>query len=145
MARSRNSKRSLLGFLAAAILALSVQGGLAAPAQADNCWQADSIRVYCNYAGEAVGSGVGRWFSAPGGNNLRQWYWNETADAYGGTVHKCVGVKGQYWLNPSEWCGWGSFGVDINNVYPASWIFVRNLANGPRIIYGQGRHWIPNA
>jgi len=146
MARSRNSERSLLGFLVAAILALSVQGGLAAPAQADNCSQADSIRVYCNYAGESVPSGVGRWLSAPGGNNLRPWFWNETADNYGGTVHKCVGFKGEWWLNPNEWCGWGqNFGANLPGYNPKGWIFVRNLANGPRIIFGQGRHWIPNA
>lgn len=146
MARGRKSKRSLLGFLAAAILALSVQAGTAATAHADHCWQQTEIQRWCNYAGEHIGAGVGRWFNAPNdGTNLRPWLRNDVSDAYGGTVHKCVGFKGEWWLNPNEWCGWGTFGVDLPGYHPKGWIFVRNLANGARVLYGGGKHWIPNA
>lgn len=141
MARSRKSKRSLLGFLAAAILALSVQGGLAAPAQADNCWQADPIRMYCNYANEWL-TGV-RWFSAPGGNNLRMWFRNDVSDGHGGNVNKCVGYKAEgSGVMTYLGCGWGTFGGDI--YVQRSWIFVANAVGGARVLYGGGKHWIPN-
>lgn len=97
---------------------------------------------YCNYGGEQVPRYTSRWFQAPGGNNLRQWFYNEIADAYGGSVLKCVGNKyeGSGLANWLE-CGHGTFGHGINSNV-RSWIFIEQWANGPRIIYGQGeRIW----
>jgi hypothetical protein len=128
-----------------AIGAMGVQGVAASPALADNCWQnVPQGLEYCNYAGESVPRYTARWFSAPGGNNLRAWHVNEVADAYGGSVLKCTGYKPEG-LGYGTWlaCGTGTFASGINP-YPRSWLFIEQLANGPRVIYGQGRRWIPN-
>ena len=135
-------KRSLLTSIATVVLAISVQAGIAAPAQADSCWQADSIRMLCNYAGQWV-TGA-RWFSAPGGNNLRMWFRNDVADGHNGNVMKCVGYKAEgSGVMTYMACGYGSFGGDI--YAQRSWIFIANAVGGARVLYGGGKHWIPNA
>lgn len=130
---------TLLASVALAGLAI----GHAAPAQADNCWESGNIE-YCNYANEQVPKYTPRWFSAPGGNNLRRWYVNEIADAYGGTVPKCVGYKAQG-SGIAQWlaCGYGTFAGEIPSASRPGWIYLEQLANGPRLIFGQGRRNLP--
>lgn len=136
--------------LSCALLAMTVcavqAAASAAPALADSCAVNNQNNVeYCNYAGESVPRYTARWFSAPGGNNLRAWFANEVADGYGGSVSKCTGYKPEghglgTWLH----CGTGTFYSNIGP-YPKSWIFIEQLANGPRVIYGQGRRHVINA
>jgi hypothetical protein len=133
--------------LAATLLAVGVlfaqAAGSAASASADTCSVSNFVE-YCSYAGVSVPRYTPRWFSAPGGNNLRDWSANEVADAYGGSVLKCTGYQREGsglggWLG----CGTGTFANGIDSNY-RGWIFVEQLANGPRVIYGQGRRHLPN-
>jgi len=133
------TRKSAMIIALIAFIAFCAQAGSSVQvARADGCAQSGPALGYCNYAGESVPKYTPRWLEV--GNNLRYWYANEIADAYGGSVSKCTGYKKEgsgigTWLN----CGTGTFSSPINGGY-RGWIFIEQLANGPRIIYGQGRH-----
>lgn len=139
-ARINTLRRTAIPAALLIVVALSVQAaGGAAPALADGCSVGGTVE-YCNYGGESIPKYTSRYFSAPGGNNLRRWFVNEVGDAYGGTVAKCAGYKPQgtglgYWLA----CGYGTPAGEIPVSIRPGWIFIEHVAPGPRILYGQGR------
>jgi len=111
----------------------------AAPASADYCFMPAEHYWRCNYAGESVPKWTKRWFQAA--TTKRNWYWNEVADNYGGTVYKCAGVKRASNGNTADLvCGWGVLGGFIGSNWRPGWVYIYQGASGPRIIYGGAEH-----
>ena len=132
-----------LALAATALLWAWLAAANAASASADGCTQyTNPNREFCWYAGESVPRYTARWFSAPGGNNLRNWDVNEVTDGYGGGVLKCAGIKREG-SGVGTWVACGTQAVVGAGfeAYPRSWIFVEQWANGPRVIAGLGKRW----
>lgn len=129
----------LLSLLGALMMVFAIaSAGQAESARADTCspneghwlchWEA-YLNPYQN-----------RYFSASGGNNLRNWFKAGVGDAYGGSVAaKCVYIqRGSDGQAISVACGGGFPSNPTPTNYRPGYLFIMHWANGARTITGAG-------
>lgn len=139
-------RTAALAVLAMVAFTVWAWGAVAPAAATDGCGQVSEVIFECGYAGESVPKYTKRFFSAPGGTNLRRWFWNEIADGYGGGVYKCAGVmRGSDGAVLYLICGTAGFlGAEIAPGYRPGYVFLEQRANGPRILWGRALHTVVN-
>lgn len=129
--------RALIAVLAIALLAVAFQatGGRASVAQADYC-NPNGAGFSCYWTGLELAPETRRFFQAA--VTLRNWYWEEVADAYGGSVwHKCANIlAGSNGAVAQVACGPNQPGEWVPAGYSPGYVFLVHSASGPRTILG---------
>lgn len=113
----------------------------ASEARADYC-EPSGGGYLCLWASENLPPNTPRWFSAPGGNNLRNWIAATVGDGHGGSVTaKCVHImRGSDGYTIQVACGSGTPGNPIPAYMRPGYLFIRHGAPGPRHLAGAGSH-----
>lgn len=113
----------------------------ASEARADYC-EPSGGGTLCLWASVNLAPNTPRWFSAPGGNNLRNWIAATVGDGHGGSVTaKCVHImRGSDGYTIQVACGSGSPGNPIPAYMRPGYLFIRHGAAGPRNLSGAGSH-----
>jgi hypothetical protein len=81
-----------------------------------------------------------RFFSAPGGNNLRNWIQAGVGDQNGGSVaNKCVEIqRGSDGAQTPVACGSGFPSAGVPGGFDPGFLFIVHFASGARTITGAG-------
>lgn len=130
-----------LAVLGGALVLLLQASALPANARADECYPEGGWTT-CTWAHGSLSPGVRRYFSAPGGNNSRNWWFAGVGDGHGGSVaNKCVGImRASDGLSYDVHCGPGANGQYTSGHYRPGYLYIWHSAPGARYIFGWGRH-----
>jgi hypothetical protein len=108
-------------------------------ARADSCFWSGSEWL-CEWVRPNLAPNTAAFFSAPGGNNLRNWISGRVNDGHGGSVtQKCVHIRrGSDGADFQIACGGGLQGAFVPAFAKPGYLFVRHGAPGARTIIGGG-------
>lgn len=133
------ASNSLLLLGAAVVLLFALQAvSRADTASADVCVPNEG-NFLCSWEAN-IAPGNARYFSAAGGNNLRNWIKAGVGDQYGGAVaEKCVYMqRGSDGAAYGVACGSGFPSNTVANEFKPGYLYIIHWANGARIITGAG-------
>lgn len=109
-------------------------------AEAANGWCENQI---CKWNCNPQGVSTWCWFDAPGGENARNWFYNDGWDGYANHVWKCAAaIRASNGTTYSSVCNnnqltWQSYGqCNCGGLYVRTW----NGASGPRDLYSTADH-----